>query len=325
MDLAVNPLIEKASTLPATFYKDPGMFARCREEVFAKSWQFIGSSDVAKVPGSVYPFTLLEGCLDEPMVLTRDMGDQMHLLSNVCTHRGMAVVRRGRQRAVSALPLSRSPFWPGRQVSIDARVRGRLRLPSDADNLARPPLGQWAQLLFAAVSPIASFEEKPLSVPMIERLSWLPIDQFVLDPSGAREYLVKASWALYVDNYSEGFHIPFIHAALNEALDYENYTCEQYIWSNLQLAVGKEGEECFDLPEKLTPDFRQANLRLLLVALPQHDVQFLSVGALNQRGEASRAGRHQGLLPALRLGRHQAGRRRRKRPRPRGARGRGGG
>jgi choline monooxygenase len=124
--------------------------------------------------------------------------------------------------------------------------------PSPNDNLARPPLGKWHKLLFASVNPVAPFQE--VMQPMLERLAWLPLDEFRFDVAGARDYIVKANWALYVDNYSEGFHIPFIHAELNEALDYENYTSELYKWSNLQLAVGKDGEEYFDVPSS-SPDF----------------------------------------------------------------------
>lgn len=252
MNLDVHAEIEKASTLPAAFYKDPGMLERCREQVFARSWQFIGDSDVVKVPGSVHPFTLLEGFLDEPMVLSRDMEDKVHLLSNVCTHRGMAVVEgAGNERFLRCR-------YHGRRYGLDGRFQsmpefeGVSDFPSACDNLARPPLGQWGPLMFASVDPAASFEAA--LAPLMERLEWLPLDQFVFEPSGTREYLVKANWALYVDNYLEGFHIPFIHAALNESLDYENYTSELFAWCNLQLAVGKEGEPCFALPDS-SPDF----------------------------------------------------------------------
>ncbi|HLK14207.1 MAG TPA: aromatic ring-hydroxylating dioxygenase subunit alpha [Fimbriimonadaceae bacterium] len=252
MDLGVNPRIEEASTLPAAFYKDAGMFARCREEVFARSWQFVGDTGAVKVPGSVYPFTLLEGCLDEPMVLTRDMDDRLHLLSNVCTHRGMAVVDgAGNERFLRCR-------YHGRRFGLDGKFQSMPEFeevcdfPSPKDDLARPPLGQWGPLLFASVCPTTPFDE--VFGPMVDRVGWLPLDEFVFDPAGARDYVVRANWALYVDNYSEGFHIPFIHAALNEALDYESYTCEQYAWSNLQLAVGKDGEACFDLP-KSSPDY----------------------------------------------------------------------
>jgi choline monooxygenase len=59
---------------------------------------------------------------------------------------------------------------------------------------------------------------------------------------------VRANWALYVDNYLEGFHIPFVHASLNEAIDYGEYTTELFEGSSLQLGIAKPGEPAFELP-----------------------------------------------------------------------------
>ena len=42
---------------------------------------------------------------------------------------------------------------------------------------------------------------------------------FVADPSRSRDYTVEAHWALYVENYLEGLHIPFVHPGLMQALD----------------------------------------------------------------------------------------------------------
>jgi choline monooxygenase len=81
----------------------------------------------------------------------------------------------------------------------------------------------------------------------------MPFGQFYLEPSRARDYLVRANWALYCDNYLEGFHIPFIHASLNSVIDYGSYTTEVYDWCNLQLGIAASGEPCFDLP-KDSPD-----------------------------------------------------------------------
>ncbi len=248
MDLSVHPDITNAWTLPSAFYKDPGIFARCREEVFARSWQFIGDSDGVRQPGAVHPFTLLEGCLDEPMVLTRNMDDKLHLLSNVCTHRGMAVVEGcGNERYLRCR-------YHGRRYGLDGNFQhmpefeGVCNFPQASDNLARPPFAQWDKLLFASVYPLAPFEE--VIGPVVERLGWLPINEFLFDPDHSRDYLVRANWALYIDNYLEGFHIPFIHKGLNEVLDYENYTTEAFPWANLQLGVANSGDEAFDLPSE---------------------------------------------------------------------------
>src|SRR5436305_328292 len=84
----INPDIREAETLPARVYSDPEIHARAKERVFARSWQVVGDLGMVKAPGQVHPVTLLEGMLDEPLLLTRDHEDRVHCLSNVCTHRG---------------------------------------------------------------------------------------------------------------------------------------------------------------------------------------------------------------------------------------------
>jgi choline monooxygenase len=91
-------------------------------------------------------------------------------------------------------------------------------------------------------------ETKKYFEAMQSRLSWLPIDEFVYRPDLSSEYQVKAHWALYCENYLEGFHIPFVHAGLNAVIDFGNYTTEIFDASNLQLGMAKTEEEIFDLP-----------------------------------------------------------------------------
>ena len=43
---------------------------------------------------------------------------------------------------------------------------------------------------------------------MDERIGWMPIEKFKFDQSASRDYFVNANWALYCDNYLEGF--PFL-------------------------------------------------------------------------------------------------------------------
>jgi len=83
---------------------------------------------------------------------------------------------------------------------------------------------------------------------MMNRLAWLPMQEFVYRPDLSKLFEVNANWALYCENYLEGFHIPFIHAALNASLNFGDYTTELYPKSCLQLGIGKESENCFDLP-----------------------------------------------------------------------------
>src|SRR5438093_9381385 len=88
VEIAIDPDIRVAKTLPARVYSDPTSFRAQRDRVFARTWHYAGHNDLVRVAGQVHPFTLLLGTLDEPLVLTRDGDDRLHCVSNVCTHRG---------------------------------------------------------------------------------------------------------------------------------------------------------------------------------------------------------------------------------------------
>lgn len=252
-NLSVDANIAKAHTLPASFYQDPQMYQAVKEAVMARSWQWLGDTDDLKAPGSVKPITLLEGCLDEPLVITRDFEDRLRVMSNVCTHRGMLVAESADQGARYL-----RCRYHGRRFGLDGCFQampefdGVEGFPSSADHLPQVAFGIWGKFLLASLNPAAPLDE--VLKPIQERLGWLPLDQFYFDPSRARDYLVRANWALYCDNYLEGFHIPFIHPSLNTAIDYGNYTTEVYSWCNLQLGVAAGGEATFDLP-KASPDY----------------------------------------------------------------------
>jgi choline monooxygenase len=247
----VHEDIRQASCLPTRFYTDSAVFDALREKVFARSWQFIGATELVKVPGQVYPFTLLDGCLSEPLLLTRDFSDKVHCVSNVCTHRGTLVCEgAGNERSLRCR-------YHGRRFGLDGKFQsmpefeGCANFPSEKDDLVPVKIAEWKNLLFCSLDPAMPFEE--WIADLDARLGWLPVERFAHDATRDREYLVRAHWALYCDNYLEGFHIPYVHAGLTEQLDYGNYTTELFRYSTLQLGVARGAESVFDLPSS-SPD-----------------------------------------------------------------------
>jgi len=240
--------IARARTLPAAIYREPGAFARQREAVFARSWHFLPGAERVKAPGHVLPHRLLEGCLDEPVVMARGDDGELRCLSNVCTHRGTLVVEgEGHLRGLRCRYHGRRFGLDGCFVSMPEfeEVEG---FPSPSDDLPVLQLERWGPLHFCALDPAFSFAE--WIGPVRERCGHLPLDRAVFDPESSRDYLVKANWALYCDNYLEEFHIPYVHgASLAGELDYGAYRTELFRYANLQLGVGKGGGELFELPE----------------------------------------------------------------------------
>jgi choline monooxygenase len=252
MRFFIDPDIAKAKTLSTDFYIDPAYFNLAKEKIFAPCWQFIGSSDLVKEKGDCFPFTMLEHYLDEPLVLTRDREDQLHCLSNVCTHRGNLIAYEPCK--VNQLRCK----YHGRIFRLDGKFQSMpefkevLDFPTADDDLKQLPLFSWGKLLFSSLAPKIPAEE--VFREMIDRVGWLPLDKLEYRPELSRDYHVKANWALYCENYLEGFHIPFVHSGLNAVLDFGEYSTEIYRYSSLQLGIGKKGDSCFDLPAS-SPDY----------------------------------------------------------------------
>lgn len=248
----IDPDIRRAQTPPADFYRDPAAYDAAREKIFVRSWQLVGDLEQVRVPGQTQPLTLLEGCLDEPLLLTRDQADKLHCVSNVCTHRGALVCEHaGVERSLRCR-------YHGRRFGLDGKFQsmpqfeGVQDFPGPGDDLRAVAHGAWGPLVFAALAPRESLAD--WLAPVQRRVGWLPLGEFKLNPSLAREYLVRCNWALYCENYLEGFHIPFVHVSLAEQLDFAGYRTELFGTSSLQLGVAKGADEVFDLPRE-SPDY----------------------------------------------------------------------
>ena len=242
--------ITRAETLPGWAYTDPEVYAAQVEQVFARSWQFVCNTEVVRVPGEVFPFVLLEGSLHEPLVLTRDEHDRVHALSNVCTHRGHLVVL-----ASGGVHRHLTCRYHGRRFGLDGRfefmpeMKQANGFPRPCDSLPKVACEAFGPWLFVSLDPAMAFDAWVAD--LRQRLGHIPWSEFRLDPSRSRDYLVQANWMTYCDNYLEGFHIPYVHASLNEVVDYGQYRTELFEWGSLQVGVASRtdgGTPVFDLP-----------------------------------------------------------------------------
>ncbi len=243
----IDPEISKASTLPSSFYKDPAIFEDIKNKIFYKSWQWIGDINRVDTNGTAHPFVLLEDFLEEPMVLTKDNEGKIHCLSNVCTHRGNLVIEQaGTYKKMIC-------GYHGRRFALNGHFehmpefKETTNFPRPCDNLHEFPVKQWGPFLFAGLSAVFDFQAV-IDI-MDQRVGFLPFHQFTHDTKRDKDYFINAHWALYCDNYLEGFHIPFVHDDLNAVLDYGNYETIRYDYCNVQIGYAEGAEDVFELPE----------------------------------------------------------------------------
>jgi choline monooxygenase len=251
MTYAVDPDITRAATLDRAFYSDAAAYAAARERIFARTWQWLGDFRDVASPGTLSPRDLLPGLLDEPLLLARDGAGMLRCLSNVCTHRANILVTAPcRADHIRCGYHSRRFDLAGRMTFMPEFADAQ-DFPTAADDLPHAPFATWASHGFAALDPVAPFAAFFGDVQA--RTAWLPVERFRHDPARDRDYTIAAHWALYVENYLEGFHIPFVHAGLNDVVDYASYTTELFRYANLQVALAAPGAPAF-APPAGTPD-----------------------------------------------------------------------
>ena len=244
----INSDITKASTLKGEFYTSEYLFKDALEKVFLRNWQFITDTCKLKEDRNAFPFNFLADVIPEPLVLINNKGN-INCFSNVCTHRGNILVNKP-----CVLKKHITCGYHGKQFDMCGKFKfmpkteGMKDFPSSVDNLTEVSVSKWRQFIFTSIDPEYRFEE--LIKDLEDRVGWMPIEDFILREDLSKEYYVKANWALYCDNYLEGFHIPFIHNDLNESLDFANYDVEIFKYSNLQIGIASDEDICFDLPKE---------------------------------------------------------------------------
>ena len=227
--------ITKAWTLPSRFYTDPKYFALSKEKIFANSWHFAGRVDDLK---ELEPIMLLAGHLDEPLLLIKEDAGGVKCFSNVCTHRGKLLVeRRSSGRLIRC-------GYHGRRFSLDGKFLsmpefdGVQCFPTEQDDLTEYKTLEWRRFVFVSLG--SDVERETVFDEADRAIDGLDLNALKL--AGSSTYEVNAHWALYCENYLEGFHIPYVHKGLNEIVDYGSYKTEMFRYSSLQIGYDESGE-----------------------------------------------------------------------------------
>ena len=209
-----NAPLEAASTIPASWYLDPGVWDLERQTAFSKSWQYVGRADQLQKAGDYVTWEVA----GEPIVVVRGDDGVIRGFFNVCRHHAAAVMSAPSGRAVQL----QCPYH-GWTYSLEGKLKSAPDLGAvcnfDRESMGLVPVeaAVWGKCIFVRLD---AKEGRPL--PQISdfnpgNLNWVE----------RRTYTLACNWKVFVDNYLDGgYHVPHLHHALNSALDYSNYTIE---------------------------------------------------------------------------------------------------
>jgi len=244
--LEIDADLSRARMPPAELYRSAEWWSALVAGPLRRGWHCLGSAEGLEAAGAARPLTLLPGSLDEPVVVVRGADGELRLLSNACTHRAHLVVEQaGTGRAL------RCPYH-GRGFALDGRCtsapgfEGVAGFPAESDALPRHSIAEWRGLLFGAIAPAAPWSE--VIAPVEARCAAFAPAKWRRDATLDRSFEFDAHWCLYVENYLEGLHIPFIHPGLNARLDWKSYRYEAFDHATLQVGIAADGEPVLELP-----------------------------------------------------------------------------
>jgi len=241
MPFDINPEISKASTLPKEFYLDPQYFKNCLDNIFPESWQIAADKNNLK-KNKIYPINFLSSLLDEPLVLIKHK-NEINCFSNVCTHRAHLVADK---------PCNGSKLrciYHGRTFNLDGRYsympgfEETENFPTEKDNLQSIPIKNWKNLIFVSLK--GGIDIMPALNDAEKRLASYPFDDLIHSKNSSQSWEIDAHWALYCENYLEGFHVPYVHRGLAKEIDVNTYKTILLENAVLQIAEGHKSYDIF--------------------------------------------------------------------------------
>ena len=223
----IDPL-EQAHALHASFYTDPAWLEFELQHVFGRSWQLAAHSGELAQPGD----HVVGDVAGKPVLIVRQPDGGLRAFFNVCRHRAgpLATCNGKGARALHCK-------YHGWTYELDGALRAATEMQDAQDfersaiRLAPIQVREWQGLVFVALDAQAPPFEQVFGG-IAERIA--PADLSHMRFAKRDIYKLDCNWKVYVDNFLEGYHLPFVHPGLSRVLDYRVYDTELFDWYSLQ-------------------------------------------------------------------------------------------
>lgn len=227
-DLLTSRPLERAETIPSAWYTDPRFHELDREAVFAESWQHVGHVDQLANTGDL----IVDTVAGNPVMVVRGKEGELGAFYNVCRHRGGPLALKDGNCDMLQCK------YHGWTYQLDGMLRGvphmnRTELFEKQDYGLLPVRhAVWEGLVFVSLAErprsfddcVAGIRER-VGAPGLAGLH-----------AGARvDYEVRCNWKVYVDNFLEGYHVPYVHPELLKLYDFSKYRTEVFDAYSLQV------------------------------------------------------------------------------------------
>ena len=211
--------LERAKTIPNSWYTSPDIARLERDAVFARSWQMVGRRELVARPGA-----FLTAAIDgEPIVVVRGEDGALRAFFNVCRHKAGPLCT---EECGSVTKLRCR--YHGWTYDLAGNLRGTPEFDGvqgfakEDNGLVPVAVAEWGPFVWVHLSQPAEPLERFLGLLPAWVESRRALDG--LEWYASKTYDLACNWKVYVDNYLDGgYHVNTVHPALAGVLDYREY------------------------------------------------------------------------------------------------------
>ncbi len=228
---ATRPPVERAMTLIADAYRSRRFYELEKDLVFGKSWVCVGYTSQVSNPGD----TLVTSIADQPLFITKDTSNTIRGFYNVCRHRGSTLIQNDGHYDSIRCPyhswryslegkLVATPFCKNKQSSEEDCLSDTGGFDRDDFPLFSVNVDVWGCFIFV------NLDSRPMPLKewlgdLPDRLKRYPLKE--LELATRKHYTLKANWKIVAENFTENYHLRWVHPKLSQFSKLENkYRCQ---------------------------------------------------------------------------------------------------
>jgi phenylpropionate dioxygenase-like ring-hydroxylating dioxygenase large terminal subunit len=269
--------LEEEGKLLAKVYNEPTIFRLEAKKIFSKTWIFLAHETEIPWPGDY----VLRRVINDSFIVTRDEDGEIHVLFNMCKHRGMQLCRSDAGNAshfrcpYHGYTFSNTGKLQG--VPFEKEAYGPEGLDKDEYSMtAAPKMEIYKGLIFASLNPdVPPLEE------YIGDMGWYLDFYLEKSPAGLevigapQRWIMPADWKLAAENFiGDGYHTQSTHMSTIKA-GIMRVKSPAYLKEGVQITASKHGCLFMGFPPGNYFNYPQSIVDSMLVNLNEEQVEVL--------------------------------------------------
>ena len=274
--------LQEEGKLLAKVYNEPAIFELEAKKIFSKTWIFLAHETEIPWPGDY----VLRRVINDSFIVTRDEDGQIHVLFNMCKHRGMQLCRSDAGNAshfrcpYHGYTFSNTGKLQG--VPFEKEAYGPEGLDKDEYSMtAAPKMEIYKGLIFASLNPdVPPLEE------YIGDMGWYLDFYLEKSPAGLevigapQRWVMPADWKLAAENFiGDGYHTQSTHMSTIKA-GIMRVKSPAYLKEGVQITASKHGCLFMGFPPGNYFNYPQSIVDSMLENLNEEQVEVLKENSI---------------------------------------------